>query len=647
MSFYKVWVCSQRFHGKEPLTYGSDLDLAPGTIVTVPLQKENVVGIVDSTVRKPTFATKDVISVLVDDPLPLQSLQLFSWIQRYYPAPLGQITSLFIPSALTQKARNSQTDSAIVNQELPVLPVLKPEQEQAVRTIVETASNTFMLHGDTGTGKTRVYMELVRRTLDNNKSAIVLTPEIGLTPQLLAAFESTFKERVIVVHSHLTPAERRNVWLQILQNPEAQIVIGPRSALFSPVHTLGLIVIDESHDQAYKQEQAPYYQTSRVAAQLAILHKAKLILGSATPPVGDYYALSAKNLPILRMTEAAVETESSEVKVKLVDLKEKNSFTRSSWLSNELIAEIETALRNKEQSLVFLNRRGTARLVLCQECGWQALCPRCDLPLTYHADTHRMQCHTCGYGEGTPSSCPECRATDIIFRSIGTKSITAELEKLFPKAVVKRFDSDSNKDERFENHYEDVKAGGVDILVGTQMLTKGLDLPKLSVVGVVAADTSLYFPDYTAEERTYQMITQVMGRVGRGHRKGSIVVQTYHPESPVIAAAVNKDFNTFYQSQIKERQAFTFPPFAYLLKLTCARKNQASAQKASEKLATTLRAQKLAVEVIGPTPAFHEKLNNNYRWQIIVKSKERSNLTKIIEQLPANWTYDIDPAHLL
>lgn len=322
-------------------------------------------------------------------------------------------------------------------------------------------------------------------------------------------------------------------------------------------------------------------------------------------------------------------------------------FSKSPWLSDMLLNSIRSALENKQQSLVFLNRRGTARLILCQDCGWQALCSHCDLPLTYHGDSHHMQCHTCGFKATPPTTCPSCKSGNILFRGIGTKSLAAEIERAFPQARVQRFDSDNTKAQRFDQQFMAVKNGDIDILVGTQQLSKGLDLPRLRVVGVVLADTGLYFPDYTAEERTYQMITQVIGRVGRGHGVSTIVVQTYQPDSPVIRSALAKDYASFYAAQIAERKLFRFPPFCYLLKLECSRTTAGGAERAAMAFAKKLAALQLPVEVIGPAPAFAEKARGLYTWQLILKSRQRSALTAIIHALPAKWSYDIDPSNLL
>jgi primosomal protein N' (replication factor Y) len=425
------------------------------------------------------------------------------------------------------------------------------------------------------------------------------------------------------------------------------VVVGARSALFAPLANIGLIVVDEAHETAYKQDQAPYYHASAEAAKLAALHTATLVLGSATPLVGDYAIATAKQRPIIRMTQTATQTVAAAKTTTIVDLRDRANFTRSSYLSNQLLAAVQATLGKQEQSLLFLNRRGTARVVLCQQCGWQALCPHCDLPLVYHGDQHLMRCHSCEYKAASPTSCPVCRSTAIIFRSIGTKAVAEEIQRLFPEARVQRFDTDNKKHERIEQHYDAVRGGGVDILVGTQTLAKGLDLPSLGLVGVIIADTSLYFPDFSAQERTYQLLSQVLGRVGRGHRSSQAVIQTYAPESNLLQAVITKDWDSFYNTELAERKQFLFPPYCYLLKLTCQRASSAAAQRAAEALVKKLQQEMPMLAVEGPTPSFHEKVQNHFVWQVIVKAKRRAQLLEVIAGLPSGWLHDIDPMNLL
>lgn len=649
MYYYEVLVSSPRYHGENALTYEFSELLKEGVVVIVALQRQNVLGVIKKAVDKPGFATKPIIQVVDKDGVPSQLLQLVDWLKDYYPAPLGQLIGMFLPASLSQIRKRSPKIEIDIKktQKQPSKFNLTSDQQKAIKAILANKSRATLLHGDTATGKTQVYIEVAQKIVESGRSIIVLTPEIGLTSQLVNSFSQQFPGYVYLLHSNLTPAERRKAWQAVASSKSPIVVIGPRSALFSPLKNVGLIVLDEAHDSAYKQEQAPYYQATRVAAKLSDLHQAQLILGSATPLISDYYTFKSKDLAIIRMKQIATETIANNADVKVVNLRDQKEFSRSAWLSDSLINSLADNLKLNQQSLLFLNRRGSARLIMCKVCGWQAACPRCDLPLTYHGDSHQMLCHTCGFTENTPTSCPVCRANDIVFQGIGTKSLFGEVSRLFPKARIMRFDGDSKKSERLETQYETILSGEVDILVGTQVLGKGLDLPRLGLVGIVLADSSLYFPDYTAEERTFQMITQVLGRISRGHIAGQAIIQTYHPESLLIEAAVKKDYEKFYETQIVERKLYDFPPFKYVLKLHCSRTTSKAAELAATKLADNLRRSVSKIKIIGPSPAFIERKNNQYHWQIIIMAAERTRLVSIIQNLPSNWYYDIDPSHLL
>ena len=642
MHYVEVLVADVSYHGQEALTYRAQRPLERGAIVMVPLRAQQVLGVVVAKVKKPVFATKDIIAAPTIPALPPQALNLMHWMHEYYPGPWGAVTQHFLPRQLPKKPLDPVATTGATS----TLPPLTAEQIQALAAI--TAPGMHILHGETGTGKTRVYIELARRALDAGRSSIILTPEIGLTSQLGADFRAVFGSRVVVLHSRLTDATRQRIWLQLLQSSEPVIVIGPRSALFSPIGNIGLIVVDEAHETAYKQDQAPYYHASRVASKLAKLHGAVAVLGSATPLVQDYYVAEQKKRPIIRMSETARQTDGRfEHNVAVVDLRDRKKFSKHRTFSDTLIKAIEATLERHEQILLFLNRRGTARIVFCEECGWQAVCPHCDLPLVYHGDTHIVRCHSCDYKTASPSSCPVCHNASIVFKTIGTKAIADEVAHLFPEASVQRFDTDNKQAERIEQHYDAVRNGDVDIIVGTQMLAKGLDLPKLGLVGVMIADTSLYFPDYSAQERTYQLLSQVLGRVGRGHRDSQAVVQTYMPDSAILHAVLTKDWSSFYNKELAERRTYLFPPFCYILKLTCRRATPASSQTAAKKLAEQLAATHTRIQIEGPTPSFREKIQGKYQWQLIIKAKNRNQLLAIVTSLPSNWSYDIDPLNLL
>ncbi len=631
------------FHKDEAITYSSDTPLAIGAVVSVSLRKKQVLALVTASVKKPLFTVKPITVSYNLPPLPNQLLSLVTWMKDYYPAPLGILAQLILPKQLPKQAVQTTATGALPG---VTLPPLTEDQKQALGYI--DGPGLHLLHGETGTGKTRVYIELAKRAVKNGKSVIILSPEIGLTSQLANNFTQVFGDAVVVLHSQLTPATRARVWKQILEQTRPLIVIGARSALFSPLSKVGLIVVDESHDSSYKQDQSPYYHTSTIAAKLAALHNnATLVLGSATPLVSDYYVASAKNRPIVRMSKIAKQDSTEVASVTITDLRDRAQFTKSPHLSNALITAIQESLAKKEQVLLFLNRRGTARVVFCERCGWQSTCPHCDLPLIYHGDHHIMRCHSCNFKAPSPTSCPECHNAAIIFKTIGTKAIVEEAARMFPEAHIMRFDTDNKKSERIEQHYDAIRSGQVDILVGTQTLAKGLDLPALGVVGVIIADTSLYFPDYSAEERTFQLLTQVIGRVGRGHRAGIVVIQTYSPDSPLLAAVLHKDWGTFYNKELVERRQFLFPPFCYLLKVTCRRASNNAAERATIDFASTIRLAKLKVIIEGPAPSFHQKSDNKFAWQLIIKAVRRPELTRVIKMLPSGWSYDIEPLNLL
>ncbi len=641
--YYHVWVRSAQYRGDEALTYHHTDALLPGTIVLVPLREEHVPGVVVKTVARPLFTTKAIAIVADLPPLPATSLLLAAWLKQFYPAPIGIIMQQFLPRSLPPG--RPITGGETTSPQHTTQPPLTDGQRVALARIA--SPDTYVLHGRTGSGKTRIYTELAARALANGKSALILSPEIGLTSQLAAAFRDIFGGRVIILHSQLKPSERLHVWRTILAGRQPLVVIGPRSALFSPLADIGVIVVDEAHDQAYKQEQAPYYQAVRVASQLSQIHKAILVLGSATPAVSDYYLALEKRKPIIRLENLA-KGQPLARRVSVVDLKDRSHFSRAAHISNELLEAIGGSLARHEQSLLYLNRRGTARIALCERCGWQARCPHCDLPLSYHGDEHALRCHVCGHRQAAAPSCPACGSPSIVLRSFGTKAIVAEIQRQFPEAHVARFDTDSHKAERLENQYTRLVQGETDILVGTQLLAKGLDLPRLSTLGVILADSSLYLPDYTAAERTYQLITQVLGRIGRGHVAGHAIVQTYTPASPLLQAALHDDWDSFYNAQMQERRAYHLPPFFHLLKLSCRRATATAAEHTAHQLKTALLLQHQGITVDGPSPSLHEKVGNAYQWQLVVRSRRRSILLAVIKSLSGSgWTYDIDPADLL
>ena len=626
-------------------TYHSQSPLALGTLVRVSIGKRLVNGVVIAVVKdKPSFATKAIAEIIAPRPLPQPLLELTKWLSEYYATHMATVLQTVLPAGMHKSRReNTRTIQHPIRKRTRF--VLNDDQRRSLLLINKQTTGTFLLHGVTGSGKTQVYIEAAKHISRKGKSAIVLVPEIGLTPQLVAEFANHF-QNLIVTHSGLTEAQRHHLWLRALQNnEEPMVIIGPRSALFMPLANVGLVVLDECHEPSYKQEQSPRYSALRAASMLVKFHNAKLILGSATPSVADYYLAQTNKSPIMRLAKPAAQLQPVEIKV--VDLKIRSNFTKHRFLSNELLNTIQDALDRKFQILLFHNRRGTSPTTLCEHCGWVAHCPICFLPLTLHADRHELSCHLCGFGMKVPPSCPECHEPTIIFKGVGTKLIETEITRLFPKARISRFDADTSESEAVHNRYQALYDGEIDIMIGTQMLAKGLDIPRLSVVGVVQADSGLVLPDYQADERVFQLLYQVIGRAGRGEHPGRVVIQTYQPEHLVIKTALARDYKTFYQSEIRRREMGHFPPFRYLLKLTCNYKTEAGAINSSQKMARQLSEAHPQLEVLGPTPSFYERLGGNFRWQLIIKAKQRSQLVDIAKNMPPGWQADLDPISLL
>lgn len=647
MHYYEVLIADGHYHSSTPLTYSHHGPVADLSVVTVPLRSRNVTGFILGEVSEPPqFKVKAIKSVVGEKPLPRHCLELARWLQDYYCCSLAEALRQFAPSRPTIR-RSKNAPEILEPQDAGPMRAqpLTEEQRQTLAKIEAGPGTTILLHGETGSGKTRVYMELAKQTLAQGKSVVLLTPEISLTSQLLMSARQHLSQPIYVLHSQLGEAERKKIWFEILEQKEPIVVIGPRSALFTPLGKIGLIVLDEAHEPAYKQDQSPYYHAARVASQLGGFVGAKVILGTATPTIADYY-LAGRRSGIIRMSEPAIKSK-AVLTTEIIDLKDRSLFNRSNHLSGLLVDEINTTLKDKKQIIIYLNRRGSARMILCTVCSWHFLCPNCDVSLVYHGDEHLARCHICGYKKSPPVACPKCNNPEVIYRSIGTKTLADEVAKLFPEATIRRFDSDNVTGEHLQDQYGDLLKGKVDILVGTQLLAKGLDLPRLGLVGVVSAEASLGLPDFTAEERAFQLLYQIIGRVGRGHSDGKVVVQSYDPTNIVVRAALARDWQTFYEHSLVERRQFRFPPFSYLLQLTCRRATLAGAQKASERLKKQLQAMELAAEVIGPTPSFYARRGKYYYYQLVVKAKERGILVKMAAAVPADWQVNLDPADLL
>ncbi len=630
--------------GQSSLTYHSDVDLKIGSIVRIPLGKKTVNGVVTKIVSKPRYATKSIEAVLYPSALPDHLLRLAEWMSLYYATPLPQVIQTMLPVGLHTKRRETPT---LPISESPLIEYSKtPDQEKALKTLVKNPGKTVLLHGVTGSGKTLIYVERARQLQKTGQGSIVLVPEIGLTPQIVSAFKSLGDE-VFVVHSHQTAGQRHRTWETIL-NAKAPVVIGPRSALFAPISNLGLIVVDEEHESSYKQDMSPKYHAVTVASKLSQLCGAQLVLGSATPRVEDRYLADARNVPIVKIDQAVKSQGEATAKVEIIDLKDSSVFgAKSRVLSRVMIGHIDEVLDRNKQALIFHNRRGTATSVICASCGWVAECQSCYVPMTFHRDFNQLVCHICNKRSQAPMACPDCSQPELIYRGLGTKQIVDECAKIWPGAKIARFDSDLETKDQLEERFLELHRGDVDIIVGTQMVAKGLDLPNLDYVGVVLADATLYLPDYSANERAFQLLYQVVGRTGR-HAHGRADIQSYTPSHPSIQAALTRDYESFYQAELADRKLAGYPPFRFLLSLTVERAKRDTALKAASALAQTLAQKYPSVKILGPSPAFRERTNNGYRWQLVVKSAKRNILTDIVSQdLPDRWQFELDPINLL
>lgn len=647
MHYYEVAPSMIVRSGTDRFTYISDTPLALGTTVRISIGKKLSNGIVMAqTAKKPTFDVKPIDAVLEQTPLPPRLVALTLWLSEYYATPLATVLQTILPSGMHKKRRNNEKNQSVSTRERTQY-VLNKDQADAVQKITDATNGTTLLHGVTGSGKTAVYIELAKRCHDDGKSAIVLIPEIALTSQLVAEFSYHFTD-VIVTHSKQTEAERHKAWQAALHAKSPVVIIGPRSALFMPVPKLGLIVIDEAHEPSYKQEQSPRYHALRAATFLATQDDAKVVLGSATPSVVDYHLAEIHTRPIVQLPNPAVPGATPPT-ITMVDMTKRTHFSRHRFLSNQALSQIEQAIESNKQVLLFHNRRGSAPNTLCENCGWQAGCPNCYVPLTLHADAHQLRCHICNFTTRVPTSCPECHGAHIIHKGIGTKLIESEVKRLFPKVSVMRFDGDSDNESTVDARYQELYSGDIQVIIGTQVIAKGLDLPHLESVIVVQADAGLSLPDYTSTERTFQLLAQVVGRVGRATHPTTVTVQSYQPTHPAITFGLAQDYASFYNLALMQRKRSNFPPFTYLLKLQCSYKTEAAAIKNAKALASTLRSVlPTTVELLGPTPSFYERAGGNYRWQLILKSPKRADLSTALTHLPpTHWQYELDPLSLL
>lgn len=646
MHYYEVAPNQIIRQDSNTFTYSSDQELQLGQIVSVEIGKKQVIGVVIKQTKKPIYNTKPIKNVIESNPLPIQLVKLALWMSEYYISPLATTLQSFLPSGILKK-RKDNTIKPKAPQRNRTNILFNNDQINVKNTLDKDQAGTYLLHGVTGSGKTEIYIDVAKKCIASKKSAIILVPEISLTSQLIAEFSNHF-DNIIATHSKMTESERHKIWLKALNSSDPLVIIGPRSALFLPISSVGVIVIDECHDSSYKQEKSPKYSALRLATMLGRFHDAQVIFGSATPSVIDYYLANNSKKPILKLDKAA-RLDSCPPDIHTIDMTKRENFKKHRFLSDLMLQNIEKSLNNNQQALIFHNRRGSTNLTMCKKCGWTADCPNCFVPMSLHIDKSTLQCHICGQKKAIPKSCPNCHDIEIIHKGIGTKLIESELKKLFPKANIARFDADNKAEETVQTRYSEIYDGSINIIIGTQIIAKGLDLPHLGMVGIVQADIGLAIPDYNSEEKIFQLVSQVIGRVGRNNNKTNVVVQTYQINNKNILYGLKQDYQSFYNDTIEKRRQTNFPPFSYLLKVSCSYKTESDAVKNIKKIYNDIKKNSNNnVTILGPSPAFYERKNNKYNWQIIIKSPKREHLIEITKLIPKNnFQFDIDPASLL
>lgn len=534
----------------------------------------------------------------------------------------------YVPAKPEDKRKDERSTISIPH-------LLTEEQAGCFKTISaaidDRKARKILLHGITASGKTEIYLQCIAHCLKLGRTALIMVPEIALTPQMIDYFEGRFPERVAVLHSRLTPAEKNKQWTMIVDG-EACVVLGARSAVFAPLPNIGLIVVDEEHETTYKQEETPRYHTRDVAWWRVRYHHAVLLLGSATPSLESYYNALNGNMTLLNMTERVTPVQLPPVTV--VDMRRELKENNRSIFSRLLLKELNDVLERDEQALLFINRRGFAGFVLCRDCGYVVRCPSCDVSLTLHMDRQLMCCHYCSYQSKPPDSCPDCGGLRIRYFSAGTQRVEEELKKIYPSVAMIRMDSDTTASRMAHSvFYRQFRERKASVLIGTQMVAKGLDFPGITLVGVVAADTALNLPDFRAPERTFQLLTQVSGRTARGPGGGRVIVQTYHPAHYSIQAAAAHDYRAFYEAELETRRQLAYPPFSDLLRFLFSGKEEDQVVAAAKWFAETLQPLLESTELLGPAPAAMYRIKDAYRVQIILKGEKLTRLIPAVRKI--------------
>ena len=637
---------------KGPFTYSVPEslkeDIEIGSVVEVSFGNKVVIGYVIGLSDKCDIEKIKPVNSIIDKTLSIDSkmLELTRWISDYYYSSWGEAISAAIPSVVKKGASGKRQRKEKHNEKEEEFEFIdgtnehlvpNEEQQHALDSIINLMDSrihkVFLLHGVTGSGKTEVYLQSIAHALKLGLSSIVLVPEISLTPQTVARFKARFGDKIAILHSRLIGSKRISEW-QRISSGAAQIVIGARSAIFAPVKNLGLVVVDEEHETSYKQEDVPRYNARDVAIKRAELSGAIVILGSATPSLESFYAAKNGRFVLIELSERIDSRLLPEVDI--VDMREEMTRAKRIPIFSQKLKEwIEKDIVEKKQVILFLNRRGFSTFISCRKCGYVIKCKRCSVSLIYHFDKKKLACHHCGFNMEPPEICPECNEAYLKYWGLGTEKVESELHRIFPAARIARMDTDSTyKRGSHDKVLSKFKDGHIDILIGTQMIAKGLDFPKVTLVGVISADTALNLPDFRSAERTFNLLTQVAGRAGRSDLGGRVIIQSYTPQHYSIQAAKTHDYNTFYDKEISLRKELYLPPFCHMVNLTLRGRKEERVFKASENLKANLEKEIKSknIEILGPAPSPISKMKGLYRWNIFLRSESVESIISILKK---------------
>lgn len=643
---------------RHTLTYRIPSHLAtearPGCLVRIPLGRKHAVGCIlrESSQTSKSLKIKDIDAVL-QPLLSERELKLLEWSAAYYLTPIGEVLRHLAPPGLfgiTPKTRETKARKRAPHApefETSFLPDLNAEQEAALKTVLEgllSPDRPILLHGITGSGKTEIYLRAAKAVLKDGGRVLVLVPEIGLTPQAVGRFKSLGEnpDDVAVAHSGLTPAQRHEVWKGAKEGRH-RIIIATRSGIFLPMPDLRLIIVDEEHDGSYKQEERFCYHARDLALWRGAHENLLVLLGSATPSLEALQRCSQDKMMRLQLSTRPLGAKLPEVRT--IDLRREKD--RHPIFSSELLKELEAVLKKREQALLFVNRRGYAPFVICPECGKVPECKQCDISLTLHKNPARLECHYCEASKPYEPICVECGKSTLSLKGFGTEKVAAEVQRLFPSARVARMDRDTSGGARGLDILEKMKRREIDVLVGTQMITKGHDYPHLTLAGILDADVGMHLPDFRAAERTYQILTQVAGRAGRAERPGQVLIQTYHPHHESLVAAVSHDGLEFCRTELSHRSEAGYPPFVRLIEIRLSGSNPATVRKSSEALASKLERVLNADEsLLGPAPCAVETVRGKSRWRLLVKTAQYARLQPKLAALLDDFAENALPSSL-